>query len=354
MLDSFGRSIDQGSEELTRGDPERVLVALDTFHPASGTGGGGVVEEVAAQPAIGRTDEGIRLGALAVDPTDASGDHDIELLLELIDLDTAGWTPTIAQGDPAARGGILLAEKAAADLGVTPGDTVTIEHLAIGPLGPTRATSELVVDGVHPNPIRTFAYADLSLAERFGLAGAVNLLNAYPAEGATRGDVQRAAFDLDGVASTQAVARVSEIFDEALEQFVGFLYITAGFVFVLAILIAFNSSRITVEERRREHATMRAFGLPVRTVLGVVVRESVVVGVGATIVGLGAGTLILDWMLRSLTGSSLPDFGISVHLAPATLLAALVVGVVAVAVAPLLLVRRIRRMDIPDTLRVME
>ena len=161
-------------------------------------------------------------------------------------------------------------------------------------------------------------------------------------------------FGLDGVSSAQAVARFAEIFDETLEQFVGFLFVTAGFVLVLAVLIAFNSSRITVEERRREHATMRAFGLPVRSVMAVVVKESVLVGVFATLFGLAAGTLILGWMLDSLAQSTLPDFGISVYLAPQTLVIALVVGVVAVAVAPLFLVRSIRRMNLPDTLRVME
>ena len=44
-------------------------------------------------------------------------------------------------------------------------------------------------------------------------------------------------------------------------------------VVALALLIAFNATRITVEERRREHATMQAFGLPVRTVLGIVVNR---------------------------------------------------------------------------------
>jgi putative ABC transport system permease protein len=64
--------------------------------------------------------------------------------------------------------------------------------------------------------------------------------------------------------------------------------------------------------------------------------------------------LILDWMLRTLTEQSLPDFGISLYLSPATLLLALGIGVLAVAVAPLFLVRRVRRMNLPDTLRVME
>lgn len=345
MLDSFGRSIDEGGDELTKGDPDRVVVTLDGYRASDDP----VLAAIAAATATGRVDTGLRLGAtaLAADP-----DDDIELLLELVDLEAAAWTPTIVDGE---RGdGLVLARKAADDLGVAPGDTVRIRHLALGPEGPMLAESAVRVDAIHPNPIRNFAFADLSLAERFGLAGTVNLVNAYPAEGATRGDVQRAVFDLDGVTSAQAVARFAEIFDEALEQFVGFLFVTAGFVLVLALLIAFNSSRITVEERRREHATMQAFGLPVRTVMGVVVKESVVVGVAATVVGLVSGTLILGWMLRALAENSLPDLGISVYLSPTTLLLALVTGVVTVAVAPLFLIRGLRRMNLPDTLRVME
>jgi putative ABC transport system permease protein len=345
MLDSFGRSIDEGGEELTKGDPDRVVVTLDGFPAVDDP----VITAIAGADAVGRADPGLRLGAvaLAADPED-----DIELLLELVDLEEAGWTPTIVDGDAGA--GLILARKAADDLGVRPGDTVRIRHLALGATGPMLSESDVRVDAIHPNPIRNFAFADLSLAEEFGLAGTVNLVNAYPAEGATRGDVQRAVFDLDGVTSAQAVARFAEIFDEALEQFVGFLFVTAGFVLVLALLIAFNSSRITVEERRREHATMQAFGLPVRTVMGVVVKESVVVGVAATVIGLATGTLILGWMLRTLAASSLPDLGISVYLSPTTLLLALVTGVVTVAVAPLFLIRGLRRMNLPDTLRVME
>lgn len=345
MLDSFGRSIDDGADELTKGDPDRVVVTLDGFRPVDDP----VLAAIDESAAVGRSDRGLRLGAVALadDP-----DDDIELLLELVDLDRAGWTPTIVAGE--SDGGLVLARKAADDLGVDPGDTVRIRHLAMTADGPALVESAVRVDAIHPNPIRNFAFADITLAEQFGLAGFVNLVNVYPADGATRGDVQRAVFDLDGVTSAQAVARFAEIFDEALEQFVGFLFVTAGFVLVLALLIAFNSSRITVEERRREHATMQAFGLPVRTVMGVVVKESVVVGVAATAIGLVTGTLVLDWMLRSLAGSTLPDIGISVYLSPTTLLLALITGVVTVAVAPLFLIRGLRRMNLPDTLRVME
>jgi putative ABC transport system permease protein len=150
------------------------------------------------------------------------------------------------------------------------------------------------------------------------------------------------------------VARISAAIDEALDQFLGFLFVTAGAVLVLAVLIAFNATRITVEERRREHATMQAFGLPARTVLGVVVKESVIVGVIATLVGVVGGVVFLRWMLSSLATTTLPDVGIDVYLSPTTIVIAAAVGIASVAVAPLLLVRRLRRMNLPGTLRVVE
>ena len=84
-----------------------------------------------------------------------------------------------------------------------------------------------------------------------------------------------------------------------------------------------------------------------RRVVGVVTRESVLVGVAATVLGLIAGRIFLSWMLSSLVSRTVPDIGIEPHVSPATLLAALAVGVLAVALASLLLVNRIRRMNIP-------
>jgi len=99
---------------------------------------------------------------------------------------------------------------------------------------------------------------------------------------------------------------------------------------------------------------MRAFGLPVRSILGMITKESIVIGALATLIGVGIGTLMLDWMLGSLAARTLPDFGIVRYIAPSTVAWAAGVGIVAVGVAPLFLARRIRSMDLPSTLRVME
>ena len=349
MLDSFGRTIDQVSDELTQGDRTRVMVQLDTFYPAES----GPVVDIAALPAVGATDAGLRLPATGLGPDEAD---DLDLLVELVDFDRARWAPTIEVADGGdGSAGVVLAAKAATDLGVGPGDVITLRHPVQSSQGVFELfESQFEVSGIHANPMRAFAFMDIAEDERFGLDGMVNFLHAYPAAGTTRNDLQRALFGLPGVTSSQSVARVGESFDEALDQFVGVLVIAGLAVLALALLIAFNAVRITVEERSREHATMRAFGLPVRTVMGVVVKESVIVGVLATVIGTVAGFVFLDWMLQSLASRTLPDLRIESYLSPTTLVLAIGVGVVAVALAPLFLIRRLTNMSIPDTLRVME
>jgi putative ABC transport system permease protein len=67
-----------------------------------------------------------------------------------------------------------------------------------------------------------------------------------------------------------------------------------------------------------------------------------------------AGWLLLDWLVTSLLPETFPDLGIITAVSGTTWLTAVVLGVVAVTIAPLFTVRKLRRMDVPSTLRVME
>jgi len=89
-------------------------------------------------------------------------------------------------------------------------------------------------------------------------------------------------------------------------------------------------------------------------VLAVVIKESVLTGLVATAIGLVAGLVFMRWILGTIASTTAPDIGIGVYLSPGTIVATLVVGIAAVALAPLLLARRIQRMDLPATLRVVE
>jgi putative ABC transport system permease protein len=123
---------------------------------------------------------------------------------------------------------------------------------------------------------------------------------------------------------------------------------------LLALLIAFNSTSINADERVREHATMFAFGLPVRSVLAMSVAESLIKGILATLLGLGLGLALIGWVFYSFLPEVAPELGVTISLSTATYMAAVLVGVVASALAPLLTARRLRRMNVPAALRVVE
>ncbi len=60
------------------------------------------------------------------------------------------------------------------------------------------------------------------------------------------------------------------------------------------------------------------------------------------------------WMTQVLLPETLPDFGLRVVVNATTIGIVVVMGIVAVALAPLLTARRMRRMDLPGTLRLVE
>ena len=353
LLDSFEHAVDRGVAEVTAGDPDRVTVTFDTFYADTDptiTALTGLAEAEAVST-------GLRIGGevwpIGIEPS-VETDESFEVLIEVLDLDNPVWSPRLIDHNARPEDGIILAAKAASDLGVGVGDTINMRHLAVVDTGITLIVSEVEVAGIHPAPLRSLSYLDSGFAERFGLGGFVNSAQVLPADGVDRTALQRAVFDLAGVTSATPVARVGEIFDQTIEEFIGVLYIAAVAVMLLALLIAFNSSRIALEERRREHATMMAFGIPVRSVVRTVVIESVIIGVLATAIGILAGLASLSWMLHSLVAASFPEFAVDLSLSTSTVVAAVVIGVVAVALAPLLLIGRLRSMDLPSTLRVLE
>lgn len=346
MLDSFTAAIDVADADITRGGRDRVIVQLTETMPL----GDPRITAIDAVPAVGTIDPGLRLPATVVGD---DGAPTVDLLIDAYDVDSAVWTPVGDGG--AATDGLVISRKAADDLDVAVGDRIALRHPALTADGVTVVESTVAVIALHDNPVRALAYLDDSVAAGlFGASGVTNLLSVMPAPGATGDQVERALFGADGLTSTFPVARMSEAVDEALSTFTGFLLIIAGAVVGLAGLIAVNASRIAVEERRREHATMRAFGLPVRTIVMTLIAEGAIIGVAATGIGLGLGALLLDWLLGSLADRTLQEFSITRRIAMSTVGLAMSTGLAAVTLAPLLLIARLRRMDLPSTLRVME
>jgi putative ABC transport system permease protein len=346
LIDSFNATVDRGAVEVASGAPNRLEVALSGFQPVDR----GVVAAIEQTKGVTTAAPSLRVGATL------RGSEDLDVLLEVLDLRNPVWRPTI-HGSIDADGlpGIVLAEKAATDLGLVPGDTIEVRHPVATPGEDTIgvAASEMRIVGVHPYPMRGFAYLDARDASGLGMRGLANTVNVAPAPGTDLDALKRTLFETPGVASVQSADATVTVLRDLMARFMDIFRFVQLFVLLLALLIAFNAASISVEERAREHATMFAFGVRVRTVLREITSEGLIVGLVGTAIGVGLGMLAVRW-LASGTGEEMPDLQFIVTVAPATIVTAFVMGVVAVAVAPLLTVRKLRRTDIPSTLRVME
>jgi putative ABC transport system permease protein len=347
MLDSFYATMDRHETELLGDHPDRVSVSLDGF----ALEGGPELAAVAAADSVGPVEPVLRVGGTLATP----GNEEIEVLLEAIDLQSDLWAPTFEQGTLGPdRSGIVIARKAAEDLDVQVGDTVTLEHPARQGDGFTVVRTPIEVAGVHPSPFRFAAYVDRAQLEAFGVPGVTNALYVLPSAGHTPADVQQELFRLDGVASVQPLAVTTRIVQDSLEDFTAVFQVLQLFILFLAVLIAYNATSINADERARERATLFAFGLPLRRVVALETVEGLLIGLLGTAVGVGLGMLVVRWIVTSTLSTTMPDMGLDVVISGATVLTAVVLGVLAVAIAPLLTIRRLRRMDIPGTLRVVE
>jgi putative ABC transport system permease protein len=214
--------------------------------------------------------------------------------------------------------------------------------------------TEVPIAGIHPNPFRFLAYVDESHLAAFNLAGVANVLTVTPSRGSTLDDVERALFGAPGVASVERASGLTDSADAAVDEFLSAIVLTETIVFGLALLIAFNATSISTDERRRETATMFAFGVPVRGAVRIAIAENIVVGILATVLGVLGGMLLVQWMIDTTLPDTFPEFGVTPSLGAGSIVVTLVAGIGAVTLAPLMTARRLRRMDVPATLRVVE
>jgi len=341
LLDTFSAAGRASAAELGHSSPGRLVVTLDRFYPS----GAALPRLIARTPGVATAQPQIIISAQLRSATSR-----VDAAIQVIDLDNDLWTPTLLE-DRGPRGGLVLSEKAARDLGVAPGEDVVVRHPVRTDNGFRLATSRVPVRALHPNPWRTYSYLDSDGAALFGLSGAANQVVVVPS-----GDpdaLTRQLFRLPGVTAVEPATSLSDVLDNALDQFTGILRVIEVATLLLAMLIALNSASISAEERTRERATMYAFGLPTGIVMSLSVAENAVIGFLGTVVGIGGGYAALSYITAGFDEVT-PELLVEPTLSTTTVLACLGLGVLAVAIAPVFGLRREHRMDIPSALRVVE
>ncbi len=206
---------------------------------------------------------------------------------------------TVAEGRGLAPGDgdvVLVTDRLAGAAGLRPGDTL---HLPSAE-GVTAFQVTGIVSG-QPSLGTDQVYVPLEAAQRlFGLPGQINAIDAVFAPGSEQAAVRQAVLDrLGGGFRSGGLETGSELM-AALRM--GQLVFAMFGLLALAMggFIIYNTFRTSVVERRRDIGMLRALGASRRTVLGVVLAESLIQGIAGTATGMLAGyglvVAILNWL----------------------------------------------------------
>ena len=252
-------------------------------------------------------------------------------------------------GQPPRTSSQVVIDKHSADVGhFTVGDKVVVltqQHPA------TYTITGIATWGSADSPLGATitAFEPVTAARVLGQPGKVNAINVEAAPGISQSVLVsnlQAAIHSPGieVVSGQAItAEGQQTIHQALSIITVFLLIFAFIALFVGSFVIFNTFSITVAQRLRELALLRAVGASRRQVTASVLGESLVIGVLASTAGVIAGiglAVVLKAGLAAL-GFDLPTTGLVVSMR--TVIVGLIAGTVITAISAISPARRASR-----------
>jgi len=271
-------------------------------------------------------------------------------ILTALPADTTLRTLDVVEGNPdglAARG--LLVGAALRDLlDLEVGDTIDVVFGG-GAEGPT-PTVEVTVIGFVQETLGTFAYTSLDdVASELGLPAApvTGALLAYE-EGADPG-VMLERIEADAsVAAVQSPDALRRLLDDVTGLLVGFVTLMLLMGSVLGATVIFTTVSVSIGERQNDVATLRASGVPLRRIAGLITAENLVVTVLGVVPGVVIGVLAGRAMMATYTTD---QFAFRFIISPRTIVASVGALLVVAAVSQIPGLRSLRKLDLARILR---
>lgn len=188
---------------------------------------------------------------------------------------------------------VILTEKAASDLGVEVGDTVTLEDDGMG-------VKEVTIDAICENYMGHYLYLSPDYyRELFGKEAASNGVLFKMKEGQTD-QIEAVGGRLLGDGNVLNVSYTSSIEDrlddmlQSLNLVIVVLIISAG---MLAFIVLYNLNTINITERKRELATIKVLGFYDTEVAAYVYRENVLLTLIGAVAGMALGWVLLQFVI---------------------------------------------------------
>ncbi len=248
---------------------------------------------------------------------------------------------------PAA--GLAMSRTLADELGVRLG-----EHVVFRETKGHRREHHLPVVEIADDYMGTAVYAEIRylsrlIGEELALTGVQLAVDPRPGQVDALYEALRELPALQGVHSRHdLIANIEKTIIEHMAVSIGFLVLFAGVVYFGSIL---NASLVNLAERQRELATLRVLGYGPWHIGSLMLRESLMVTVAGTLLGMPLGYLLTVLMARAYESEL---FRLPVVDGPEVYLGTLVLGILFALLAHLFVQRSIHRTDWLEALQAKE
>lgn len=244
--------------------------------------------------------------------------------------ETVGQAMTTEEGTAPGPGEVAVNRSAADDTGISVGDEISVTD--------SFGDDPLRVSGVYGGAGDDGGTVELAMAageflDRYAADGLPGLVvsSAPGSDAAQTADSLRQTLDAGGATprvdtGEDLVADNSRTVDATLGFVRYFLVAFALIALLVAMFIITNTFAVTVAQRMREFALLRALGASRRQVVAVVLAEAAGVGVLGSVLGVAAGTGLVAAILAVLRSTDLGLPSVGVELSAGAVLVPLVLG----------------------------
>lgn len=149
--------------------------------------------------------------------------------------------------------------------------------------------------------------------------------------------------DIEVITGDELTKENQDDFKKNLSFFNTALLVFAAIALIVGSFIIYNTFTITVAQRMREMALLRAIGSSTRQVMSTVIGEALAVGIFASAVGLGLGILLSTALKAAFNAFGIDIPGGSVVVTPSTIAWSFIVGTTITVASAVLPARRAAR-----------
>ena len=242
--------------------------------------------------------------------------------------------------------GVVIDEKLSELLGVSVGDTITLE-------GDQRV--EAVVADITENYVYHYVYLTRDLyTQLYGEDYQNNVMLLAYQDGMgvdVSNQTSETLMKMDGVASYSYIATIRDSFEDSMDAINYAVVIIIVAAAALAFVVLYNMTNINITERRSELATLKVLGFYDGETTAYVLRENVFLTIFGVILGLVLGRFLHSWMVLTVEvdlvmfGRTAPPYAY-VLAAALTALFSLIVNVAAHF--------RLKKIDMVESLKTVE